>query len=153
MKLTEKQQELIERIGVFQEKTGMQPVAGRIIGLLYVSDRPELTFDEIREVLGISKSATSNALNLLQHLNRLDYITYSGDRKRYFRLKLDRWRSLVLKEIDSITDLSVTLREVVAERTGETPEYNQDIQELADFLKYMHQELPKLLQKWEESRK
>ncbi|MCX2741199.1 GbsR/MarR family transcriptional regulator [Pontibacter anaerobius] len=153
MKLTEKQQALIERIGVFQEKTGMQPVAGRIIGLLYVSDKPELTFDEIREVLGISKSATSNALNLLQHLNRLDYITFSGDRKRYFRLKLDRWRELVLQEIDSITNFSDTLQEVVAERTKSTPEYNRNILDVADFLKYLHKELPMLLQQWEEQRK
>lgn len=153
MKLTEKQQTLIERIGVFQEKTGMQPVAGRIIGLLYVSDKPELTFDEIREVLGISKSATSNALNLLQHLNRLDYITYSGDRRRYFRLNLNRWRELVIKEIDAVTDFSDTLMEVVAERTKETPEYNQDLKDLADFLQYLNKEMPKLLKQWEEQRK
>ena len=136
-----------------QEKAGIQPVAGRIVGLLYVSDRPELTFDEIRETLCISKSATSNALNLLQQLNRLDYITFSGDRKRYFRLKLSRWRDLITKEIDSITDFANLLQEVVTERTKDTPEYNQSISELADFLKYLHVELPRLLQRWEESRK
>ncbi|AKD03945.1 MarR family transcriptional regulator [Pontibacter korlensis] len=151
--LTEKQQTLIERIGIFQEKTGMQPVAGRIIGLLYVSDKPELTFDEIRETLNISKSATSNALSLLQHLNRLEYITYNGDRKRYFRLKLDRWRELVLHEIDSITEFSKTLHEVVNERTKETPGYNRNLLELADFLKYLHSELPQLLKRWEAQKK
>ncbi|OKL38771.1 GbsR/MarR family transcriptional regulator [Pontibacter flavimaris] len=153
MNLTDKQRELIERIGVFQEKAGLQPVAGRIMGLLYVSDKPELTFDEIRETLGISKSATSNALNLLQQLNRLEYITYSGDRKRYFRLKLDKWRDLVLQGVESITDFSETLQEVVAERTGETKEYNQNLLEVADFLKYLHQELPKLLTQWEQQKK
>ncbi|WP_299826524.1 MarR family transcriptional regulator [uncultured Pontibacter sp.] len=153
MILSEKQKALIEKIGIMQERTGMQPVAGRIVGLLYVADKPELTFDEIREVLCISKSATSNALNMLQQLNRLDYITFSGDRKRYFRLKLNRWRELVTKEIDSITDFADILQEVVAERTSKTPEYNQNILEVADFLKYLHAELPKLLDRWENTRK
>ncbi len=130
----------------------MQPAAGRIIGLLYVSDKPELTFDEIRETLCISKSATSNALNLLQQLNRLDYITFNGDRKRYFRLNLGRWRELVTKEIDNITAFSETLNEVVAQRSSNTPEYNKDIQELADFLKYLKTELPGLLQRWEQQK-
>ncbi|WP_276497216.1 GbsR/MarR family transcriptional regulator [Pontibacter litorisediminis] len=153
MNLTDKQRALIERIGVFMEKSGMQPAAGRIMGLLYVSDKPELTFDEIREALSISKSATSNALSMLQHLNRLEYITYSGDRKRYFRLKLDKWRDLVLQGVESITDFSETLHEVVAERTKETKEYNQHLLEVADFLKYLHQELPKLLSQWEQQKR
>ena len=135
MILSDKKKELIEKIGIMQEKTGMQPAAGRIVGLLYVADKPELTFDEIREALCISKSATSNALNLLQQLNRLDYITYSGDRRRYFRLKLSRWRELVTHEIDGITNFSSTLQEVVAARTKDTPEYNQSILEIADFLR------------------
>ena len=153
MILSQRKKELIEKIGIMQEKTGMQPAAGRIVGLLYVAGKPELTFDEIREGLCISKSATSNALNLLQQLNRLDYITYNGDRRRYFRLKLDRWRELVTNEIDGITNFSEILQEVVAERTNDTPEYNQNILEVADFLKYLHGELPKLLQQWEENRK
>ncbi|ARS34524.1 GbsR/MarR family transcriptional regulator [Pontibacter actiniarum] len=153
MKLSEKQQELIERIGIFHERTGIQPVAGRIMGLLYVSDKPELSFDEIRETLGISKSATSNALNLLQQLNRLNYITFNGDRRRYFRLSLRKWRDSFAKEIDSITDFSVTLQEVVAERTKETVEFNKDIMELAEFLKYLHSEIPLLLKRWEEQKK
>jgi len=152
MTLNKKKKELIEKIGIMQEKTGMQPAAGRIVGLLYVADNPELTFDEIRETLCISKSAASNALNLLQQLNRLDYITYNGDRRRYFRLKLGRWRELITKDIDEITNFSEILQEVVSERTPDTPEYNQDILEVADFLKYLHGELPKLLQKWEEKR-
>ena len=85
MVLTEKQKVLIEKIGIVTEREGMQPAAARIIGLLYVADNPELTFDEILGALRISKSAASNALNLLLQTNRIEYTTFSGDRKRYFR--------------------------------------------------------------------
>lgn len=64
--LNEKKLELIERIGVFHERRGMQPLMGRILGLLLVLDEAEATFDEIIEYLNVSKSAVSNALNILQ---------------------------------------------------------------------------------------
>lgn len=153
MTLTEQKRQQIEKIGIFNEQMGLPPVAGRIMGLLYVSDQPELTFDEIRETLQISKSATSNALNLLMQLNRLEYTTFPGDRKRYFRLKISKWREIIAGEIDRITELNTVLRDVVATRTKSTPDYNNSIAELADFLDYLRDELPALMQKWEQTRK
>ena len=92
MVLKEKQKGLIEKIGIVTEREGMQPAAARIIGLLYVADNPELTFDEILGALRMSKSEASNALNLLLQTNRIEYTTFSGDRKRYFRIKVTNWR-------------------------------------------------------------
>ena len=39
---------------------------GLLVGLLLVTREPELTFEQIRETLGLSKSSTSSALNLLR---------------------------------------------------------------------------------------
>lgn len=150
--LNDTKRALIEKIGIFHEGIGLQPAAGRVLGLLYVSDRPELTFDEIRETLGISKSAASNAINLLLHVNRLEYITFAGDRKRYFRLKLSTWRETLTEEIGKVTEFSATLQQVLLNRTKDTPEYNRSIDELADFLNYLHSEIPTLLQKWEQTK-
>src|SRR5699024_7126307 len=82
----------IERVGVFHEKKGLQPVVGRIIGLLLVAEPAEATFDEIQEALQVSKSAVSNALTFLQGREIADYTTKPGDRKRYFKLKVKDWR-------------------------------------------------------------
>lgn len=150
--LNEHKLTLIEKIGIFHDGLGLQPAAGRVLGLLYVSDKPELTFDEIREALGISKSAASYAINLLLQLNRLEYTTFAGDRKRYFRLKLSTWRETLTEEINKITELSATLQEVLTCRTKNTPKYNKSIDELADFLNYLHSEIPGLLQKWEQTK-
>ena len=84
-KRLQKQDELIEKIGVHFEKEGLQPVAARILSLLTVSDKEEQTFDEIRDTLKISKSAASNGINLLLKINSIEYITKLGDRKRYFK--------------------------------------------------------------------
>jgi DNA-binding transcriptional regulator GbsR (MarR family) len=152
MVLTEKQKQLIQKIGIANEKHGMQPAAARIIGLLYVSDKPELTFEEIGEALHISKSATSNALNLLMQTDRIEYTTVSGDRKRYFRLKISNWKDGFTKEMESLTNFSQLIMEVLAIRTSETPEFNKSLAELKDFLIFINQELPLLMEKWKKSR-
>ena len=147
--LTEKQKTLIEKIGITIEKEGMQPVAARILGLLYVSDKPELTFDEITATLQISKSATSYGINLLLQTERVEYVTFSGDRRRYFRLKISNWREEFKHKIETMTGFNVLLREVLEVRTKETPEYNASIKELVEFLDYVFQNLPLLLQQWD----
>ncbi|MEP0714130.1 MAG: MarR family transcriptional regulator, partial [Algoriphagus sp.] len=92
MILTTRHKELIERIGVFHEHKGMQPLVGRIIGLLLIHEEGEVSFDEIVEHLGVSKSAVSNALTFLQAKDRCVYSTRPGDRKRYFALKVSDWK-------------------------------------------------------------
>jgi DNA-binding transcriptional regulator GbsR (MarR family) len=153
MVLTEKQKALIEKIGITTEREGMQPAAARIIGLLYVADNPELTFDEILNALRISKSAASNALNLLLQTGRIEYTTFSGDRKRYFRLKIANWREGFTKKMEDMTSFSQLLKEVLKERNPETVEFNQNLGELADFMTYVNNQLPGLLENWEKSRK
>ena len=80
-----KQRELIERIGRNNERDGFQPVTARILGLLMVMDKEEYTFDEIVDEMQISKSSASNALRNLELRGVIEYVTYPGDRKRYFR--------------------------------------------------------------------
>ncbi len=81
----QKQKELIELIGRQQEREGFQPVTARILGLLMVMDKEEYTFEEIVEEMQISKSSVSTALKNLEIRGVIEYITYPGDRKRYFR--------------------------------------------------------------------
>ncbi|GAB3203972.1 DNA-binding transcriptional regulator GbsR (MarR family) [Pontibacter aydingkolensis] len=153
MILSEQKKALIEKIGIFYEKLGMQPAAGRIMGLMFVSDRPELTFDEIRELLNISKSATSTALNLLIETGPVEYITFAGDRKRYFKLKTSNWRDALAQRFNNIISFKTLLQEVMETRSDKSTEFNSCLEEFIDFLEYLQQELPSLLKKWEESRK
>jgi len=104
----QKQKELIECIGLHNEREGYQPVAGRILGLLMVMDKEEYTFDEIVEEMQISKSAVSTALKNLELRGVIEYITYPGDRKRYFRFvsaEIDR----IVEEVKVKTEKSLKI--------------------------------------------
>jgi len=152
IQMTEKQLRLIEKLGVFYEKGGMQPAAARILALLLVSDNIELTFEEIYETLHLSKSATSNALNFLLNTDKLEYITQPGERRRYFRFKMRSLKEGVQKSLEGIAAYNILLKEVLAQRPESTEEFNASLEENSQFLEFIREELPKLFQKWEASR-
>ena len=150
--LTESQKILIEKVGVNHERSGLQPAPARVASLLLVCDEPELTFDNIRELLNLSKSAASNAINLLLSTERITYITKPGDRKRYFRSKLASWKDDIKRHYQDITETIDLLKEVLHQRPGDTTEFNQNLKDAIGFMEYLNAELPKLYEKWERSK-
>jgi len=151
--LSEHQKELIERLGVIHEGSGFPPAASRVASLLLISPNTELTFDEIRESLNLSKSACSNAINLLLSLGKIEYITKPGDRKRYFMIKVISWQKEIKSTFKKVSDTSVIFEEVLAQRPGNTTEFNQSMRDLISFLNYLKVELPLLYAKWENTKK
>lgn len=149
IKLTIKQKELIERLGVYMERSGYPPAQGRIIGLLMVSDRTQLTFDEIISTLQLSKSAVSNALNFLLDTGRIEYYTKPGDRKRYFMLKGNHVADEFRKNASRFLEISAFLKEILQSRTKSTTEFNQRLKEAIDFMEFLGEELPAIFKKWE----
>ncbi|MBC3539361.1 GbsR/MarR family transcriptional regulator [Rufibacter sediminis] len=151
--LTQEQRQLIEKMGIYHEQQGFPPVTGRIMGLLYVTDRLHLSFEEIVETLHISKSATSNALQLLQQMHLIEYTTYSGDRKRYFGALLENWHEEVLNKMESILGLSKLLRQANELRGDANPTMNQKVTERIEFMEFLSREVPALMYKWLQVRK
>ncbi|MDD4189828.1 MAG: MarR family transcriptional regulator [Mangrovibacterium sp.] len=96
----QKQKELIEYIGIQSERDGYQPAAARILGMLMVMDQEEYTFEEIVQEMKLSKSSVSTALNTLELRGVIEYVTYPGDRKRYFRF-ISRDIEGILSEVES----------------------------------------------------
>ncbi|MDF1675093.1 MAG: MarR family transcriptional regulator [Vicingaceae bacterium] len=147
--LTAKQQLLLEKATVVHEKLGHTPASSQILALLLISDQVELTFDQIRNTLNLSKSATSNALNMLIQMGRIEYITKMGDRKRYFRSLIGGWKNK-FKEINKNTfELNNLFKEILQNRTKSTLDFNYSLQEFIDFMDYMEVEMPKLFKNWE----
>jgi DNA-binding transcriptional regulator GbsR (MarR family) len=153
IKLTEKKLKLIEEVGVLHEHTGMQPAAARILGLLMISDKTELTFEEIYETLNLSKSATSNSLNFLLSTNRIEYSTHPGERRRYFYLKLQSLKESVQRSLMGMETLNDVLKKVLELRPAGTKEFNTSLSEITKFLDFLKVELPALFEKWERQKK
>jgi DNA-binding transcriptional regulator GbsR (MarR family) len=148
VQLTQEQRELIERMGVFYEQHGIPPMEGRIMSLLIVCDEPELTFDQIRELLGISKSTTSSALNTLLITKRVIYRTKPGDRKRYFASNILQWQESFTENFQKFFEVINIMKEALNQRTPKTPEFNRQMAEFIEFTEYISVEFPRIYLEW-----
>ena len=141
-----RQKELVEAMGRVYDKEGFQPIAGRILGLLTIMDKEQFTFDEIVEELQISKSSASNALHMLEIRDIIEYVTKSGDRKRYFRMKkLDKF-SLIDDHISKLKKTNDFLQNVLELKANKNSENSLFILDMVDILNFF-------LDKFEELKK
>ncbi len=146
--LTEKQKELVESFGVIQEQMGLSPASARVNALLTIVDSSELSFDQIKEALNLSKSATSNAINYLLSLDRIGYKTKPGERKRYFYSKLDQWKVSFRKDFLGLYNYTAMIDEIIKNRSDENQDFNEQLKELNEFMNYFISESINLIDKW-----
>lgn len=150
--MDQKRRELVEKIGVFNEKIGAQPVVARINALLLVSEKTRMTFNDIQEELGVSKSSVSNAIKLLLTTGQIDYITFPGERKRYFYSNIKQWPRM----IDRLVDYAMLYRNLFAEvlelRNDHDPDFNDSIKDLMDFIDYLINNLPVMKEEFKKAK-
>ena len=149
-RLSETQRDLIERIGILHDKMGMRPAEGRIVGLLIVSSEPELTFDEIRLALELSKSATSTALRHLQEIGSIEYRTRPGDRKRYFRKNYADWERSFIERGVGYLQIRHLLSEARAYQDPAKNDNAQSMDRMIDFLEFLEESVLDAHKRWEE---
>jgi DNA-binding transcriptional regulator GbsR (MarR family) len=153
VKLSTTQRALIEKFGVFLEHSGVPPAQARISALLLICDSAELTFDEIRQTLEISKSAASNAINSLLMMERIRYNTKPGDRKRYFSSRLGQIETDFEKNATRLLEINGILKEILATRPKATKEFNAQFKRVIDFMEFLREEMPAIYKKWRKMNK
>jgi len=146
--LTEEQQDLVERIGMLHDRLGFSPAQGRVVGLLLVSPQTSLSFDEIRSALGLSKSSTSAALNLLLSLGSVEYFTRPGERKRFFRKSYRKWEASLLERFGVFLSLRELLQEAHDLNQGIPDRSGPEIPRMIDFLEFLEKAIDEAYQQW-----
>jgi DNA-binding transcriptional regulator GbsR (MarR family) len=101
----------------------------------------------------MSKSAVSNGLNALLQHGLIDYITHTGDRKRYFHINTKGWMEQTKRQIEGQEQLQPFIKEVLKSRSNKYPEFNKALKEIIDFHDFMRQEIKIAIKKWEKKHK
>tara|TARA_R110000868_G_scaffold335679_2_gene596551 strand:- start:89 stop:538 length:450 start_codon:yes stop_codon:yes gene_type:complete len=139
----------VEELGVLSEKFGRTPLEARVFSYLLLAEPPYRSFDDIREFLQASKSAVSNALNVLQRDNSVTYRTFSGDRKRYFMVNTKEWNKKLMDSARNLSAFNVLLSQVLEYRANSKhEEFTQEIQAVMDFQTYLSEEIDKAIEAW-----
>lgn len=138
IKLTKEQVGLIEQYAVIMEQTNLQPAMAKILALLNVADVTELSFNQIQDTLGLSKSGTSQAINHLLAANRIEYKTKLGDRRRYFYVPIQNWKDTAARHFAGIETYIKLNQKILAQRSHKTKEFNEALKEMTEFLSALY---------------
>ena len=143
-------EKMVERMGVFFEKYGLTPIHGRVFAYLLLAEPPHKDFYEIQEFLKASKSAISNALNKLMDAGKVEYITFSGDRKRYFKVSVDGWMSHSKEQLLEVVTLQNIIGDILEARKGSKYlAFNDDLEKMRHFHEELAGFIEQFIEKWE----
>ncbi len=145
-------QQFVERMGLLCEREGMPRGAGRLFGLLLVSDRA-YSLDELTEALQASKASVSTNARMLESLGMIERVSSLGDRRDFYRAGDDpwermlrvaqgRWRDMV-RMFEEAQDALPATREVGRERLATA----------AHFHRLLLDEVDGVLESWHERRR
>src|SRR5690349_97693 len=80
--------QFIEQIAVLLETDGLPRVAGRLFGLLLVTEELR-SLDDLAEQLGVTKASISVNARLLEQKGVVERVSMPGDRRDYYRIADD----------------------------------------------------------------
>jgi DNA-binding transcriptional regulator GbsR (MarR family) len=148
MAIDKKQAVQIERIGIFFDKNHYPPLSGRIMALLLIAEPPYCTFDQIMENLQSGKSSVSASLNMLLREGLVEYMTFPGDKKRYFYINAKTWLEMMRKRVELLAPFRSILAEVAQSRSPDYPEFNHMLQEMHQFYGEVEEALQQVMNNW-----
>jgi DNA-binding transcriptional regulator GbsR (MarR family) len=127
------------------------PMVGRVIGYLAVCDPPAQTIGELADALLASRTAITNAINVLETLHQVRRTRTAGERMDRVRIDLGSQQAMGLDaaEYEELRDLAreglEVLRDAPAERRAA-------LLETAAFAEFVIEQVVRMRQEWEARR-
>ena len=143
--------QFIERMGLALESDGMPRIAGRIFGLLLVSE-DSLSLDELAADLGVSKASVSTNARLLEQRGVLERISRPADRRDYYRVPPDLFSQTMAQRLARWERFHTA---IAAARTSvpiRSREVQERLEEFEEAYAYMSRTIKEALAEWQARR-
>lgn len=139
----------VEDIGVVLEQFSYTPIEGRVFAYLLLAQPPYKSFEEIMEFLKASKGSVSNALHRFMNEGTITYRTFSGDRKRYFKIDINGWKKNLENTAMTLTAFSKVLEDTLEFRNeNEHVEFVNELRNVLDFQVYLSDQIELAIKRW-----
>jgi DNA-binding transcriptional regulator GbsR (MarR family) len=89
---------------------------------------------------------------LLLQISLIERISLPGQRRDYFRIKPHAWTELTRQRMTQITLFRQLAERGLEMLPGKPPQLRQRLEEMRDMHAFLEQELPMLLERWEQKR-
>jgi DNA-binding transcriptional regulator GbsR (MarR family) len=140
----------IEDIGLFFEQLGMPRMAGRILGVLLISDPPAQSITDIGLRLGASKSSVSVMARFLAEKGLIERVASPMPRRDYFRFKPGGWILYLQQWMELLSGLHKITERGLALMDEKPAELKQRLMEAHALFSYLEEKFPSLLRHMEQ---
>jgi len=137
----------IEDIGLYFERLGLPRMAGRILGVLLISDPPAQSITEIREKLNASKSSISIMARLLVEAGLIEKVPSPMPRRDYFKFKTGGWILYMQQWFELMSGLHKITERGIALLNDKPADLKNRLMEAHDLFSYLEEHFPTLLEK------
>ena len=133
----------IEQMGLMTQADGAPRIAGRILGLAIVENRP-MSLQEMAERLQVSKASISTNARQLAQAGLLRLTTRPGSREDLYHLTRDPYRELVRSMTGRLTEKAKAITESAERFPDEQADIRARVRHLAEF----HRSAAEVLGEW-----
>lgn len=143
----------IEDIGLFFEQMGMPRMAGRILGVLLISDPPAQSITEISQTLKASKSSISIMARLLVENGLIERVASPLPRRDYYRFKPGGWILYMRQWLGLMSALHQIAERGLSLLDEEPDDSKERLLEAHDLFSLVEERFPALLETLEQERR
>ena len=149
--MDEDRAEFIEGFALKLNESGIQRMSARVFAALLVAPGGGLTAREIAETLGVSAGAVSGATSYLTRTGLVERTRTPGERVDRYDVRGTTWAEAMAVETEMLRTLSSWLDKGASAVAGDSDAVDR-LERTRDFFAFMADEMPRLVERWQESR-
>jgi DNA-binding transcriptional regulator GbsR (MarR family) len=142
----------IETMGLVFESDGLPRIAGRIFGLLLVSEEAR-SLDDLAAELGVSKASVSTNARLLEQRGVLEQVSRPADRRDYYQVPRDLFSHTMAQRLARWQRFHEAVTSARTSLPIKSPEVLERLEEYGQAYAHMSGVIREALARWQASRR
>jgi DNA-binding transcriptional regulator GbsR (MarR family) len=146
--MDEQTAQFIESMGLALESDGLPRIAGRIFGLLLVSEEAH-SLDDLAAELGVSKASVSTNARLLEQRGVLVQVSRHADRRDYYQVPHDLFSHTMAQRLARWQRFHEAIGAARTSLPIRSPEVRERLEEYEEAYAYMSRVISEALGRWQ----
>lgn len=130
---------------------GMARMPARVMMALVGSPDDGYTAAELADRLGVSLAAVSGAVRYLVSMRLIQRVSRPGERRDRYDLVDDAWSGMITANAPMYAALAAAM-DAIADENTDAPASVARARDVADFLRYLAERMPRLADEWRAER-
>ncbi len=137
----------VEDISLYFEQMGLPRTAGRVLGVLLISDPPAQSLTDLCTLVHASKSAISTTTRLLVEMDLIERVPSPVPRQVFFQFRSGGWAVFVRQHLRVWASLHQIAEQGLELLRDKDPALRRRLEEAHDMFSLIEDELPALLER------